>query len=219
MDDLHLRRVLRSIDDPAPVPTDFADRLWADVRATLERDEAPEGVVVVPMPEAPATTNRRRPILAAAAVILLVVGVGIAWFASGDPVDQQLPADVPTAVPLPTVEPQPLLDDPDLACERFVGTSPDLQRLGRDLRDGTDVIVDLDRARTAYRALIADLDAAGFDASVVTNLEIGAGSLDQARLRIIEGDLPAAGRAVENAVSQLNTVSTIARDALSVCFS
>lgn len=218
MEDEHLRRVLRTIDDPAPVPTEFTDGLWGDVRATLDRDKAQERAVVVPMPETPSTASRRRPVLRAAAAILLVVGIGIAWFTSGDPVDQQLPADLPTAVPLPTVEPQPLLDDPDLACERFVRTSPDLERLRRDLRNGTDVIVDLDRARTSYRALIADLAAAGFDASVVTNLEIGAGSLDQARLRMLEGDLPAAGRAVENATNQLSTVSTIARDALSICF-
>ena len=220
MDDQQLRRALRTIDDPAPVPDDFAERLWADVRVTLERGESPAGATVVPLtpPIDQAGGRRRRPMLAAAALVMLVVGVGIAWLGSGAPEDQQLPADVPTVVPLPTVEPLPVLDDPDAACERFLATSPDLERLRRDLGGDADVIVDLDRARSSYRALIADLAAAGLGPSVVTTLEIGAGSLDQARLRVLEGDLAAAGRAVENAIGQLNTAGINARDALASCF-
>lgn len=214
-DDEQFRKVLGVIDEPARADREFEERLWAEVRQTLVRRHA--GGPVATSAEVTVLRSGSRPIrrtrlryhllVAAAAGILAIIGVVSVSDRSDAP--QQVPAARPTAGPLPTAEPQPMLDDAGEACARYQRTTPDLDRLVADLRAGRDVVADLDRARTVHRALLADLEAAGLDDRVVATLQIIAGSLDQARLRAVDGDGEAAARAAENAVTELNTLAML----------
>lgn len=214
MTDDDVRRLLRTIDGADDdVPPEFADGLWADVRATIVRggpaaQRHDEDFALLDSDPKRVGFGRVRPWLGRAAVLVLIAAgvTGLVFFRGGR--DSQ-PSDVPPVTTVAAIPaPPPILDDPAEACRRFEEAGPfaELSRRMADLEPTVTVVPELETAAEALIVFIRDLEVAAAASSAVTAADVAPfrralDSLEQAQLEVELGELDRAGRSVDAAVS------------------
>lgn len=195
-------RVFASLDDDDATAPPYADRLWAELETTLNRERlAPEpgDTVVVELDSAPSRqrdVSRRwvgvRIAAASAAAALAIVAVSDR---NSTPVETI--GEPPTIVSTTTV---PVLTDPVAACARYFDDEWSIDRVvASDL-----TTADFDAALDAIDRLRVDLEASvEFTPGDLTRISIARGSVLQAKLEVAEGLLDRAKASLRGVADQI----------------
>ncbi len=228
MNEQELQELLRAVDGSTePPPAGFDVKLRAELQQALDpnarsrphsahADHSLTGrdgeVVLLSTTTQTVAAERRRQLVYAVAAAMLVVAGFVGWIqlsATGTETDV---SDDPTTTAAP-VSVVPVLDDPELACQRYAETSPLLLGVARSLERGEPVPDDvLPAAGDAMEILMIDIASSGeFSEDLVAILRNYADSLRQAALENRAGDTDLALRSLRQ-VQVLNWLPSACSD-------